>query len=168
MTDAAPSRRRWELAGSSLATAQFGACLLLILQFLLGMVTNLFVTIPAHHPGANANNYFAGVAEGIGWVIPHGQFWLTLHAGLGLLLIVAAFVVAARASRAGGRAAAITSGIAALAVLGAGFNGASFLNYGQNVSSMIMAALWSLALGSYLTGLYLNQGHHDTVTAQKP
>jgi hypothetical protein len=29
------------------------ALAMLIIQFLLGMVANLFVTIPSHHPGAN-------------------------------------------------------------------------------------------------------------------
>ena len=43
----------------------------------------------------------------------------------------------------------------ALFIIGAGFNGASFLNYGNDISSMIMAGLWALALASYLTGLYL-------------
>ena len=40
-------------------------------------------------------------------------------------------------------------------IVGAGFNGASFLNYGHDVSSLIMAVLWALALACYLTGLYL-------------
>jgi len=31
-------------------------------QFVLGMAANLFVTIPAHHPGASPKNYLAGPA----------------------------------------------------------------------------------------------------------
>ena len=154
-TDRISERRQRGLSGLALRRAQFAACLLLIVQYLLGMAVNLFVTVPAHHPGAKASNYFAGVVDGIAWVIPHGEFWLILHAALGLALVVAALAVAVAASRAGGRSAAITSGLGALAIIGAGFNGASFLNYGQNFSSMIMAALWAVALGSYLTGLYL-------------
>ena len=45
--------------------------------------------------------------------------------------------------------------LGALCIVGAGFNGASFLNYGHDVSSLIMAMLWALALACYLTGLYL-------------
>jgi hypothetical protein len=43
----------------------------------------------------------------------------------------------------------------ALAIVGAGFNGVSFLNYGHTFSSMIMAGPWALALAYYLTGVYL-------------
>ncbi|HEX3516564.1 MAG TPA: hypothetical protein VHT26_21440 [Trebonia sp.] len=39
-----------------------------------------------------------------------------------------------------------------LAVIGAAFNGVSFVNYGQAFSSMIMAVLWALALGCYVAG----------------
>lgn len=45
--------------------------LLLLAQFVLGMAYNLFVTIPAHHPGAHPSNYLTGSAQSIGWAIPH-------------------------------------------------------------------------------------------------
>jgi hypothetical protein len=45
--------------------------------------------------------------------------------------------------------------LGALAILGAGFNGASFVDYGQNFSSMIMAGLWALALACYIAGVFL-------------
>lgn len=48
-----------------------------------------------------------------------------------------------------------TAVLGALFIVGAGFNGASFVNYGHDVSSLIMAVLWALALTCYLTGLYL-------------
>lgn len=167
MNDAGSTGRPRGLAPVSLRTTQLVACLLLILDYLLGMATNLLVTIPAQHPGAKAGHYFAGVADGIAWVMAHGEFWLVLHASLSLLLVVAALFVAATASRTGGRAAAVTSGIAALAILGAGFSGVSFLNYGGSFSSMIMAGLWAVALGCYLAGLFLS-GRHDPVKADKP
>jgi hypothetical protein len=132
----------------------FLACLLLIAQFLLGMVANLFVTIPSHHPGASASNYFGGVVSGITWVIPHGPAWLAAHAVLGLLLVLAALASLAESLPRSGRLTKATAILGALAIIGAGFNGASFLNYGQNFSSMIMAGLWALALACYLTGLF--------------
>jgi hypothetical protein len=49
----------------------------------------------------------------------------------------------------------LSSVLGALAILGAAFNGVSFLNYGHAFSSMIMAGLWALALACYFTGLYL-------------
>ena len=116
------------------------ACLLLLLaQYLLGKVVNRFVTIPAHHPGANAANYFAGAASGIGWAIPDGPVWLAVHVAFGLALVVASLIAAAT-STGNGRGVAITSGLGSLAIIGAAFNGASFLAYAQNFSSMIMAS----------------------------
>jgi hypothetical protein len=50
--------------------------------------------------------------------------------------------------------------LGALAITGAAFNGASFLDYGQAFSSMIMAGLWALALGCYLTGLFCAARSH--------
>jgi hypothetical protein len=138
-----------------MVTINFGASILLLVQYLLGMAANLYVTIPAHHPGANAANYLGGVVSGVTWVIPHGPGWLAAHAALGVALVLAAFGSLAVALRLRRRAYTATSLIGALAILGAGFNGASFLNYGQQFSSMIMAGLWALALGSYVTGLFV-------------
>lgn len=137
-----------------LLAVNFAACLLLLVQFLLGMATNLFVTLPTLHPGANAPNYFAGMVSGLGWLIPHGAFWAALHAVFGLALVVAAIVAVVLTWRAA-RAAVALSVLGVLAVIGAAFNGTSFLNYGHDFSSMIMSALWALALACYATGMYL-------------
>jgi hypothetical protein len=133
----------------------FIACLLLIIQYLLGMVANLFVTIPAHHPGARAANYFAGAVDGLGWLIADGPAWAAAHAVLGMALVVAAFGSLVLSLRQASRASAAVSVLGALAILGAGFNGASFVTYGKNINSMIMAGLWALALACYLVGLFL-------------
>lgn len=141
-------------AARRLLHVNFAACLLLLVQYLLGMAVNLFVVIPAHHPGAGASNYFAGTVAGLGWLIPDGPAWAAAHAALGLALVVAALASLAFSLRQGSRVNAVTSVLGALAILGAGFNGASFLTYGKNISSMIMAGLWALALACYLTGLF--------------
>jgi hypothetical protein len=136
-------------------TVNFTACMLLLVQYLLGMVTNLYVTLPAQHPGAQARNYFAGIVSGIGWLIPHGPAWAAAHAALGLALVAAAIGSLATSRWRQSRAVTTLSVLGALAIIGAGFNGASFLNYGQNFSSMIMAGLWALALACYLTIMFL-------------
>jgi len=61
--------------------------------------------------------------------------------------VLAAFAAIALTRRQASRVATGTSVLGALAIVGAGFNGASFLNYGHAFSSMIMAGLWALALG---------------------
>ena len=42
-----------------------------------------------------------------------------------------------------------------IGVLGAGFNGGSFLNYDQDFSSMLMATGFAIAVASYSVGLYI-------------
>jgi hypothetical protein len=153
-------------------TVNFVACLLLLVQFLLGMATNLFVTLPTHHPGANAQNYFAGMVAGLAWVIPHGAFWAAIHAVFGLALVVAA-VIAVVLTWQTTRAAAMLSVLGALAVIGAAFNGTSFLNYGHDFSSMIMSALWAVALTCYATGMFLaarqpTQSTHEPSATMTP
>jgi O-antigen/teichoic acid export membrane protein len=147
-----PAKPARPVPAARLLLVNLTACLLLLIQYLLGMVANLYVTLPAHHPGAHASNYFAGVTSGVAWVIPHGAGWVAAHAALGLALALAGIVFTWRG---GSRLVTATAVAGALFIIGAGFNGASFLNYGNNISSMIMAGLWALALASYLTGLYL-------------
>ena len=138
-----------------LIAVNLAACLLLLVQFVLGMVANLFVTLPAHHPGANASNYLAGVGSGVGWVIGQGPGWAAAHAALGLALVVAALANIVFTWRRGGRLVIATAVLGALFIIGAGFNGASFVSYGHEISSLIMSVLWALAVACYLTGLYL-------------
>ena len=88
-------------------------------------------------------------------MITHGPAWAAAHAAFGLALVLAAFASIVLTRRHGGRMALALSVLGALAILGAGFNGASFLNYGHDFSSMIMAGLWALALACYLTGMFL-------------
>lgn len=142
-------------SAARLLAADFATCVLLLIQFLLGMTANLFTKIPDRHPGAGSGDYFAGAAAGLAWVVAHGPGWVAVHAAFGLALIAQVSVVVVLARRHGTRADLAVAVVGALAVVGAGFNGISFLNYGHDFSSMIMAALWAVALGCYLTGLLL-------------
>jgi hypothetical protein len=49
-----------------------GACALLLVQYLLGMVVNVYVVLPGSHPGAGAGDYFSGAATGLAWVVADG------------------------------------------------------------------------------------------------
>ena len=137
------------------AAVNLGACALLLVQYLLGMVVNVYVVLPGRHPGANASDYFSGAAAGLAWVIADGPGWAAAHAAFGMALAAAAIAAVALAWRTGGTPARAASVTGALAVIGAGFNGVSFLDYGHAFSSMIMAGLWALALACYLTGAIL-------------
>jgi len=143
-----PERARWLRLSCLVMT------LLLLAQFLLGMVVNLFVAIPKTHPGAQPSNYFTGSVRSIGWAIPDGGAWLAVHAVLGMLLILGSVAVGVLAIRGGGWRRITCAGLGFAAILGAAFNGASFLDFGKDFSSMIMAALAVVAVGCYVIAMY--------------
>ena len=121
--------------------------MLLCVQAGLGMFVNLFVTIPTHHSGSNPSEYFSGSTRSVLWAIAHGAVALALHVVLGLLLAVMVIGVVAGAIGAGRRSLLVWSIMGAMGTIGAGFTGAGFLDFNQDVSSFFMAIL---ALGSML------------------
>jgi hypothetical protein len=131
------------------------ALVMLIGQFLLGMAVNLFVKIPDQHPGANPPEYFSGVAQSVTWAILNGNLLLAVHAGFGLALVVAAVGTLVQAIRNRRRGIVVSAVFGFIGVLGAGFNGGSFLNYHQDFSSMLMATGFAIAVVSYSAGLYI-------------
>lgn len=147
------STRQRPSATVTLSRAYLLMSLLLLAQFMLGMADNLFVTVPKQHPGAHPSDYFTGSARSIGWAVPHGGVWLAAHIILGLALVLGGIVTTNFAIRSGNRVSMGTSAIGAAAIIGAAFNGASFLDFNQDYSSMIMAGLFAVALGSYVLGL---------------
>jgi hypothetical protein len=130
------------------------ALAMLILLFLLGTAVNLFVKIPTDHPGANPPEYFGGVVTSVSWAILHGGLWLTLHAALGLVLVLAALGTLVQAIRLGGGGRITLAALGFVGVLGSGFNGGSFLNYHEDFSSMLMAVGFALAMAAYVALLY--------------
>jgi hypothetical protein len=132
-----------------------GTLVFLIVQFLLGMAVNLFVTIPTNHPGANPPEYFSGVVQSVTWAILHGHILLILHASLGLLLVVNAIGLLAASIRERSKDLIWVSSLGLFGVLAAGFNGGSFLNYNQDFSSMIMASFFAWAVIAYAVGIFL-------------
>jgi hypothetical protein len=133
----------------------FDMLLLLGLQFLLGMWNNLFITLPGVHPGTNAPEYFGGVGQGILWAIGQsGLMTLQLHVILGLLLLIGSILAIVSAFNNTQRTWKIVAPLGTFGILAAAFNGASFINYGHDFSSMLMAVGFLIALIAYLVGLY--------------
>lgn len=66
---------------------------------------------------------------------------LAIHAALGLALIAIAIGVSVRSFAVPRSPAIACSALAALLMIGAGFNGASFLDFANNISSLLMALL---------------------------
>src|ERR1700738_3237013 len=131
------------------------ALVMLTAQFLLGMAVNLFVKIPTNQPGSNPPEYFSGVAQSVTWAILHGHILLAIHAGFGLVLVIAAVGTTVQAIQARRRGLILSSVFGFLGVLGAGFNGGSYLNYHEDFSSMLMATGFAIAVVAYSVGLYL-------------
>jgi hypothetical protein len=116
------------------------------LQFLAGMILNLFVELPKTHPGAGGE-YFSSSWASLLWALGGGSGWaLAVHTWLALLLFLGTLLLFLRSLVAGGQGWRWPSGIAALLTLGAVFNGLSFADYGEAFSSMIMASCWLVAV----------------------
>lgn len=141
---------------------------MLVIQFLLGMGVNLFVKIPTDHPGSNPPEYFSGVAQSVTWAILHGHILLAIHAGFGLVIVLAALGTLVQAIRIRGRGIVISAVVGFIGVLGAGFNGGSFLNYHEDVSSMLMATGFAIAVAAYATGLYIGAGARNPTSSASP
>lgn len=131
-----------------------GAGILILVQSGLGMFVNLFVSLPTRHSGAQPHNYVTGSLKSLVWALDHGALTLAVHTVLGVLLAFLVIDIAARSFRFPRRSLAWWSVLGALFTVGAGFNGASFLDYNKNVSSFIMTVLALGALACFFIVLY--------------
>jgi hypothetical protein len=131
------------------------AIVLVLAQAGIGMAVNLYVAVPARHPGARPSDYFSGSLDSVEWAIGHGAAALAIHASLGLALVIVAIGAAVHGLRSGRRAVGAWSLLGGLLVIGAGFNGASFLDFGHDSSSLIMALLAFGAIACYAAALFL-------------
>lgn len=131
--------------------------LVLALQFIVGMVVNFWVTLPQTHPGTNAANYFAGVAQGDTWALFNADWALKLHVLIGLLVFLGAILLLVAAIVRRERLWIWVASIGLVGIMAAGFNGASFMNYGHDFSSLLMSIGFAMALCSYMAGLYYSR-----------
>ncbi|MGH3168915.1 MAG: hypothetical protein ACRDN0_23915 [Trebonia sp.] len=128
-----------------LRRASFAALVILLVQYGLGMYTNLYVNIPGSDHG-----------QGLGKTISNGPAALSLHAVLGLLLALAAIGVLVQAIMARHWAVLTAAIIALAAIIGAVFAGEGFVGQSQAASaSMSMAVLAGVAILCYATAVYL-------------
>ena len=138
----------------------FGLLVALLAQFGIGMWVNLFTNIPLSHPGHGAHEFFTGTYHSVAWAetSPHAPLILAIHAGLGLLLVVGSVWLAVLAIRSRRRAVIWAAVLGALFIIGAGFNGGSFLDYNKDVNSYLMALLFAAAVLCYTAILALPGG----------
>ncbi len=120
------------------------ALLMLVAQYALGIVLNLYVAIPS-----------ADAHAGITQVIANGPLTLTLHALLGLGLVGTAIVLLVRAVIVGDRRFAVLAAGGLTAIGGAFAAGEIFVRNGQQFASAAMAILTAVALLCYIGTLTL-------------
>jgi hypothetical protein len=127
-----------------------GLIIALIAQFLVGMLVNLFVTIPDSHPGSQPAEYFAGSLQSVIWALSSGLGFLVAHVVLGLILGIGSLGLIVRVRTLRRRRLTVAATLGFLFIVAAGFNGASFLDFSEDYSSMIMATLFAAALLCYV------------------
>jgi hypothetical protein len=117
----------------------------LVAQFMLGMVLNLYVTIP---PSVSRAGFIREVET--------APLAVTLHVVLGAVLICAGVIAVIRAVRAARR---LVTGMAGLtvaglcAMMGAFAAGEMFVRDGRGSTSLTMAVLTGVALACYINAL---------------
>src|SRR4029077_7238348 len=107
---------------ASLRGASFGALVMLIVQFAIGIVVNLYVTVPVADQG--------GFLRAIGKALTNPPAALASHAGRGLLIVLSARALVVRALRVGHTAVAVLSIVGLLAIVAAAVNGVRFVAEG--------------------------------------
>jgi hypothetical protein len=146
-----------------------GMLVTLLVQFGLGMFTNLFIHIPSNHPGAGEHNYFTATGRGIAWLetSKDAPVVVATHAGVGLTLVIGAVWMVTLAFRVRARPLVSWSAVlGGLFILGAAINGASFLDYNDDVNSFLMAMFFAAAVTCY--GLILAQPAGSQAAARIP
>jgi hypothetical protein len=139
-----PSRQLLALRGNT-----FGVLAMLIVQFAIGVVVNLYATIPATDTGS-------GIFGGIGRALTNGPASLAVHAGLGLFIVLAAIALVVRSIIARHTVSTVLSVIGLAAIAAAALNGARFVADGGAASaSLAMALSTAVAMLCYATSLLL-------------
>ena len=126
---------------------------LLIANFLLGVVVNLFVTIPAHHPGSRGSDYFSQSEQSVTWAFGNASPWLQMHIGLSVVIAALGVILAIAAIVTFRGRLIVASLLGLIGIVAAGFNGASFLDFNLDISSLVMSCGLALAFLAYLGGL---------------
>jgi hypothetical protein len=129
-----------------LRMSSFGLVAMLILEFVLGIIYNLYGTAPTAH-------------KSIGLFSSPD---LALHVILGILLFLAAVMQVIRAVGTRHRLAMSLSAVGLVAIIGAGSSGLGFAGNGDAGSSLGMSLLFAVALACYVVLVLVLPGRDST------
>ena len=124
------------------------ALVMLLVEYGLGMWTNLYAKLPAADQGK-------GTFVAFGDAVAHGPVGLALHALLGTLLIVTAASVVVRAALIRHAPLIVVGCVALLAILAAWLSGAKFVGDAANGASFGMALATGVAIVGYAAILFI-------------
>jgi hypothetical protein len=133
---------------SGLRASAYGAVIMLLAEYCLGIWVNLYTQLPASDHGT-------GLLTAFGRAVANGPVALALHALLGTMLLITAIGVIIHAARARNTASTVIAVIAFLAVAGAWVCGARFAGSQSSSASFGMAAATAIAVLGYVTILFL-------------
>ena len=114
----------------------------LVIQYLLGMYTTMFVQFPEH------------AKEGQLWLFAWHQIPLALHIIIGLALLIDVIILIVRSFLEKSTVWIITSVVGAVAILTAVTGGSLFIPTQMDIYSFIMAVGFIIALLSFGWGVY--------------
>jgi hypothetical protein len=123
---------------------------LLVVQYVLGMISNLEVQFPGNLPGGNA----------WGWVWSNSLI-IQLHIYIGTLLLVVALVALILSIVARTIVGVIAAAAGLVLIIFAWLSGAAFLANQQNTLSLWMALGFMGALVAYLLGYSLSSSRYQ-------
>lgn len=127
----------------------FGALVMLLIQYGLGIWVNLYGQIPASDHGSN-------VASGFARAISNGPVGLSIHAVLGVILLGAAAGALARAFRVRRTNLIVAAVVGLVCIVIAALSGSAFVGNGSNAASMSMADAAGLAIFAYAFILFFS------------
>ncbi|MBX4199427.1 hypothetical protein KW789_00855 [Candidatus Saccharibacteria bacterium] len=130
-----------------------GLLLMLIVQFVLGMVLDLFVELPKNHAGTSGD-FISRAWHGFIWAVSSGGgIVLTLHVIVAIGLILGSIGLVIRAAILRNRFWLAISIVGALGIFVALTNGLAFIGYGNDVNSFVMAMGFIVAAVAYSPAL---------------
>ncbi len=127
---------------------------MLALQFILGMILNLFVTLPNKHPG-QVGNYFVRSGHSFAWAITlGGGITLFLHVLVAIGLLAHSIIFIVRAVKLKSKRWIWVGAIGLIGIMTAFSSGLSFLDFSKASNSFIMAMGYVIATVAYAAGTF--------------
>jgi hypothetical protein len=126
---------------------------MLVVQFILGMILDLFVELPKAHAGTSGD-FISRSLHGFIWAVSSGGgIVLTLHAIVAIGLVLGSIRLIVRAAALQSKSWLVISVVGALGIFVALTNGLAFIGYSNDVNSFVMAMGFITAAVAYSPAL---------------